>query len=107
MVSAGTLRQRVTLQARRVTRDDTGAEVETWHDFATDVPASVEPLSGREFWASQAVTSSQVARIVLRHIEGVTVTHRMVWQGGAWNLRSVADPTGRREVLHLVAELVQ
>jgi SPP1 family predicted phage head-tail adaptor len=104
---AGLLRQRVTLQARAVTRDATGAEVETWADFAPNVPAAVEPLSGREFWASQSVTSSAVVKVTLRHLDGVTVTHRVWWQGKAWNLRSVADPTGRREVLVLVAECVE
>lgn len=96
---SGRLRSRVTLQRRSVTRDTTGAEVETWADLAT-VWAEVEALLGREFWASQAITSSQVMKFTLRHLANVTTVDRLVWNNRTWNIRSAPpDPNGRELVL--------
>lgn len=51
---AGTLRHRVTLQSPAGSRDAVGERVTTWTSVATNVPADIKPISGREqFLAAQ------------------------------------------------------
>lgn len=61
---AGTLRHTVTLQSPGGTKDAFGSRLTTWDDVA-DVPASVEPISGREqFLAAQRqATTSHIVTI--------------------------------------------
>lgn len=99
LMFSGRLRSRITLQRRSVTRDATGAEVETWAELST-VWADIEALPGREFWASQAVTSSQVLRFRVRYLAGVTTLDRILYDGRLWNIRSAPpDPNSRELVL--------
>ena len=79
MLSAGRLRDRVTIQTKSITRDAYGAEVVTWAALAT-VWASVESLSGREYMAAQQINAERVQRVVIRDRDDVMphmrVTHR-------------------------------
>ncbi len=61
------LRHRLTLQEKVQSQDpDTGAFVTTWQTVDDNVPASIEPLSAREYIAAQQVDSKVSARIVIR-----------------------------------------
>jgi len=62
---AGTLVHRITLQSPAGSRDAVGERVTTWTDVASDIPASVEPISGREeFLAAQRQgTTSHIVRL--------------------------------------------
>ena len=85
-MKAGTLRQYITIQDRQLTQDpNTGAMVVSWVDLHTDVPADVQPLSAREFIAAQAAQSQTVARIVIRHRDGLTADMRILHRGKVYN----------------------
>jgi SPP1 family predicted phage head-tail adaptor len=62
---AGKLRHRVTLQSPTGSRDAVGERVTTWTNVAEDVPAEIEPISGREqFLAAQRqATTSHIVRL--------------------------------------------
>lgn len=78
-MKAGRLRHRVDIEERTQVQDpNTGAPVEKWVSFASNVPAAIEPLSAREFVASQAVNSEVSARITLRWRPGLRDTMRIV-----------------------------
>jgi SPP1 family predicted phage head-tail adaptor len=49
-----------------------------WQDFATNVAAAIEPLSVREFIASQQMQSQITARITIRHRQGLTAQMRIL-----------------------------
>lgn len=98
---AGALRHTITIQTRTVTRDSYGGETETWADSAT-VPASVESLSGREYWAARQTMASEIVRFRIRWRQGVTADCRIVWDGRTWDIESVQDPDGRRRELVIV-----
>ncbi|MCC2632180.1 MAG: head-tail adaptor protein [Ramlibacter sp.] len=77
-MKVGKLRHRVTLQGRTETQDgDTGAITQGWAPVAT-VWASVEPLSAREFIASQATQAKVTARVTIRYRDDVVPTMRLV-----------------------------
>jgi SPP1 family predicted phage head-tail adaptor len=77
-MNVGKLRHRVKLQTRTDAQDpDTGAITQGWSDVAT-VWASVEPLSAREFIASQATQAKVTARVTIRYRADVVPTMRLV-----------------------------
>jgi SPP1 family predicted phage head-tail adaptor len=101
-IRAGDLRERITVQSKSVTRNSIGDEVVTWPDFAT-VWAQVEPLRGREFFAAAQMQSSVEVRFRIRYRSDLTVdAHRVLWRGVTYDIRSLIDVDGRRNVLELM-----
>lgn len=75
---AGRLRHRVTIQRRVESRNSFGEQIATWEDVAYNVPASVEPLQGREYFAAAQVQSTVEVRIRLRYMPGIRTTMRVL-----------------------------
>ncbi len=99
------LRHRIDIQALTVTQDeDTGAQAEDWQTIRDSnepdlIPAAIEPLSGREFIAAQAVQAGVNTRITLRWRAGLEPSMRVVHEGDLYNIRAILpDPTLRRHV---------
>ena len=103
-LTIGKLRHRVTLQSRTETQDpDTGVVTIGWGDHATDLPADIEPVSAREFIASQATQAHITTRIVIRHRDDVVPTMRVVHRGKVYNIEGVLpDKNSGLEYLTLV-----
>lgn len=101
-LAAGRLRHRVSLQRQEETRDpDSGAVIVAWVPYA-QVWAAVEPLSVKEFIASQAMQSEVSARITIRHRDDVSAKDRVVFRGKAYNIHGVlADRDSGLEYLTL------
>lgn len=77
MLQAGKLRHRVTLQRQAETQDSaTGAVVVSWQNVAT-VWAAIEPVSAREFIASQSEVSRVTTRITIRYRSDITSKMRL------------------------------
>lgn len=78
--TAGELRERVRIEKLADTpeRDESGAEVEVWEEVAT-VWASVDPVSGVEFFASGQVQARATHTVVMRRRTDVTPKNRLVW----------------------------
>lgn len=74
MIRAGTLRRKIIIQQNqypldelgKVQRDEYGAPVDNWVDIWT-CRASMEPLSGREYFASQQIQAEQMTRFRIRY----------------------------------------
>ena len=96
---SGMLRHRVTLQRFQQGQDAYGGPVETWEDVAT-VWASLEAMSGREFFASQQAQSEVTQRIRIRYRPGVTADMRVIHQGTVFNIVApLPDNRGKDLVL--------
>ncbi|MCY1513286.1 putative phage head-tail adaptor [compost metagenome] len=102
-IAAGALRHKVTIQRQQqVQNPATGSPMYTWVTVWDRVPASIEPLSARDFIAAQAVQSEVTARITIRHRAGVTASMRILHNGKVYNIRGVlADPDSGRAYLTL------
>ncbi len=98
---AGKLRHRVTIQAPGEVQDpDSGEMIPGWTTVWDKVPASVEPLSVKEFIAASAGQSQMDARIVIRARDGVNATMRILHRGKIYNIRGVLpDPDSGREYI--------
>ena len=89
-MQAGKLRHRITFQALGQTQDPvTGEMVDGWSTVWDKVPASVEPLSAREFIAAQATQSEITTRIVIRRRDGVLPTMRILHRGTVYNIEGI------------------
>jgi SPP1 family predicted phage head-tail adaptor len=105
VLSAGRLRHRVVIQRRIDSQDPvTGAVSSVWATVWDNVPAAIEDMSGRELLAAQAAQSEATSRVVLRFLDGITASHRIVHGDEVYNIKSppLRDKESRREYITLL-----
>jgi SPP1 family predicted phage head-tail adaptor len=111
--SSSIMKQRVILQKRVLVNDAFNAPFESW-EFVAGLRASVEPLVGREFFASGtgALPQKQAQidmRIRIRYRKGLNpAEHRIVYGGVVYDLVAVIQDRERRQTqLMVTASSVQ
>lgn len=124
----GLLRHRITLQKQNVILDEHGAqeldefgapilvpsdeeggEPETrenprWVDYVT-VWASLEAMTGKEFYASQQVQNTVTHRVRIRRREDITQDMRVVSGDRRFNIVAVLPDNAMRETILMCREL--
>ena len=102
-VQAGRLRYRVTLEQRLVSRDSAGGVVDSWATFASNVPAALEALSGREFFSARQIESTIDTVISIRWRPGVLQTMRVLHGSDVYDINAVLpDAETGKKVLTLM-----
>lgn len=97
-MQAGSLRKRITLQARSTSQDGLGQQVTTWADVAT-VWASIEPMGGRELMLAQAIKSESTHKVQTRYLAGVNAAMRIKYGERIFNIQNVNDENERHRML--------
>lgn len=100
-MQAGKLRHRITIQEPITARNGFNEAITTWVTVAT-VWASVEPISGREFFAAEHVQSEITHRIRVRYRAGIAPTMRVVFNGRYLMIESVINYGERGTDLQLM-----
>ncbi len=100
-MQAGRLRHRITIQEPVTARNGFNEAITTWVTVAT-VWASVEPISGREFFAAEHVQSEITHRIRVRYRAGIAPTMRVVFNGRYLMIESVINYGERNTDLQLM-----
>ena len=95
------LRHQVQIQQSVVTRDTTGAEIETWQDVATR-HAEIAPLVGREQFLAQQINATTSHRVRLRYLPGVTPKMRVLYGARILMIDGILNPEERNIELQLV-----
>lgn len=99
------LRHRVDIQELTHTIDpDTGARADVWTTFVANEPASIAPMSGREFVAAQAVQAGVSTRITIRKRDGILPRMRVVHNGGFYNVLAVLPDVSLERHLTLLCD---
>ena len=98
---AGKLDQRISIEAKAVTRNGIGEEIVTWETVA-EVCARVEPIRGREWFAAAQMQDATDHRVTIRYRAGITREMRVLWRGEPLDIVSVIDVNARRENLELM-----
>lgn len=106
---ANRMRERITLLDPVETEGRLGKSVESWEVFKAGVPAAVEPLRSREFFAAQQMNATVSVRIRIRYLPGVTARMRVKHESkdGTRYYRMVGDPINpesRNQELQLMCE---
>ena len=100
-IRSSQLDRRIRLERRIEETDDSGQSVQRWVPLA-EVWARVESLGGREGFGQQQVVATGDLRFTIRWRDDVAPLHRVVHDGVAYDVVSVAED-GRREGLLIVA----
>lgn len=96
---SGTLRHRVQIEHKAETRDAYGGVETAWTVFASSVPAAILPVSGREFFQAEAQQSEVSAKIVMRQLDGLLPSMRIIHDGQQYNIRAILpDATLARHI---------
>ena len=98
---AGMLRHRVTIQRQEIVFGKFGAPLhdKVWENVAT-VWASLEAMSGREFFASQQAQSEVTHKVTIRYRGDVTAQMRVLHGGKIFGIVApLPDNKGTRLVL--------
>lgn len=96
---AGRLNQRITIQSPPTGADEYGAPNTAWENFATNVPAEVLDVSGREFLAAAAINNSVTTKMLIRPLAGVVASMRVIHGADTYN---VTAPLKQRDGLLLM-----
>lgn len=105
-MNPGLLRHLITLRAVTRTEDEGGGYTEAASDVAT-AWAAVEELAGSERLAELQTVMERPTRFTIRYRADVAGATEILHDGRTFNVRSVADQTGRREWLVIVADEVR
>lgn len=97
----GKLRHRITIEEATETRDDYGAPEPTWETFA-EVWASVESLSGREYFVARSSNSEVTHRVTIRYLSGLSPIMRIVYDSRVFEIVSILDRPGREKYLEVL-----
>jgi SPP1 family predicted phage head-tail adaptor len=99
---SGSLRHSVTIEARHDAKDTFGGLSPQWRPVATNVPASIEPLKGKELFNAQQVQSEVLLRIRIRYRPGIVPAMRVKYRGRVYGILYVIDINLKNEELHLM-----
>ncbi len=100
-ITIGELRHRITFQQPLETPDGHKGHTVSWHDVVT-VWASVEPLSGREYFSSHQISAAVTHRVKIRYREGLIETMRIKHRERVLAIESILDLKERREILEIL-----
>lgn len=100
-MQAGRLRHRITIQEPVTAHNGFNEAITTWVTVAT-VWASVEPISGREFFAAEHVQSEITHRVRVRYRAGIAPTMRVVFDGRHLMIEAVINYGERGTDLQLM-----
>lgn len=95
-VTAGQLRERVTIQSATETADGQGGLAKAWTALATVWANVVAAGPGRESLATSAVRPILNYAVTIRRRTDVTPQMRVVWGDKTLQVEGVRDPDGRR-----------
>lgn len=105
-VRAGERRHVITVETATVARDSSGQEIETWVVLAT-IRASMEPVTGSEFFAAQTTFAETTARFRTRYNPDLNMDDKKLRlvdrTGGIWDVESVLNLEFRDRDLEIVA----
>ena len=98
---AGPLRHRIAVEQVAEHQDPDGSVIEVWSTYAT-VHASIEPITGREYFAAQSTQADVTHRISLRYLSGTIPKMRVNYNSRIFDILSVINVGERNRELQLM-----
>lgn len=106
---AGRLNQRVTFQQESTVPDGGGGQTVSWLNVAglVSIAAEFRPERGRERLEAGRLEAANAGTLRIRSFalsRSITEKHRVLIDTVPYQVRSIVDPDGRREMLELLVE---
>lgn len=105
-MKAGTLNKRATFQAFTTVSDGAGGTTKTWTDYQT-VWSQFSPERAREKIQQGRISSASAGALRVRsspEMRAVDATYRVLLDGVTFNVRGVANPDQRNDMLEFPIE---
>lgn len=102
-MNAGKLRHSIVIDRYVSITDDWGQPIEGWEAVGS-FRASVEPISGREYFAAQAAQSEVTTKITMRYQPGILSSDRITHEGTVYNVLSIIDKDMKNIQLELMCK---
>lgn len=102
---AGDLRHRITIQTPAETSDTDAGLAANWTDVAT-VWASINPISGREYFTAQETASIVTHRVRMRYRTGIRPEMRLEFGQRYFRIDTIIDRDERRRELEIMCHEV-
>lgn len=105
---AETYNKRIVIQVLVQTPDGIGGFTGSWQDYVKTW-AHVEPWKGQERFLQDQMYPTLWVRILMRYrpSQNITATHRVLYRGRNFNIRSVRVLSEAQTVIELLAEELQ
>jgi SPP1 family predicted phage head-tail adaptor len=97
----GRLRHRIAIERVTETQDTDGTVMETWSTFAT-VQSSIEPISGREYFAAQSTQADITHRVIIRYLSDIVPKMRVKFGSRIFDILSVINDNERNREIQLM-----
>jgi SPP1 family predicted phage head-tail adaptor len=84
----GKLRHKITIEHEAKVSDGAGGWTEDWVAFASNVSASIDPVSGKEDFGAEQIQSETTHKIRIRYKAGITSVMRVNFKGRIFKITS-------------------
>lgn len=105
MITIGRMKDRVAIKAPTEVFSPSGEATLNWDTTLATVWADVEGLSSRDILQAQQANVIASHRVRIRHLDGVTHLHRVVYKGRTMEVASVTTRDDGRVMELLVREV--
>lgn len=92
----GKLNHRITFQIQNL-----DSEEEEWNDIVTTW-ASINPISGREYYQAETINSDLTHKVRLRYRRGITPDMRILYKDRIFHIVSVINEYEKNAILQLM-----
>ena len=99
---SGELRHKICIEEKIILRDSYGAEVVTWTPFLY-AWAKIEPLTGREYFASKQTQATTSHKITMRYQAGIHPYHRISWADRVFGIDAILNEEEKNQTLIIYA----
>lgn len=101
-IDPGRFDRQVTIEKNTPTRDETGAEVDSWSTFARPWAEKLYK-AGKEFFTGQQLQAEEQVMYRMRYIDGVKREMRIIDNGMMYDILNVPE-RGRQRYLEITAK---
>lgn len=98
----GKLRRRITIRCATLTQNSIGEMVQSWADFARNVPAQIVPANGKEAIQAAQVNAQQQVIVCIRYLPGVSPQMRIIYGTRTFEINSVMNKEERNREMEIV-----
>jgi len=89
-MEAGKLKEQIVIQSVTDTIAASGAVTESWATFAT-VRAQVDPITLKEYFSANHVTTGTDIKFRIRYLTGVLPKMRILWDSNYYDIQSIIN----------------